>query len=426
MVRTILSLLFILLGIGISTTRAQQAYTLHPMIGPEITYQEGIRYQLFRKYPINVNRGDVFYLHKLPNGEYELKSRQDPTFKVGMKQNMIDAWEELVEENTQKIREALVLVKEELKERETVVALVKVYEQGTSKVLIYEVQEEAIIMGKENGFKLNVPRENIRSITVLGENGLKVKADAAVYTGYQAATGRLIFSRSAIPMEKGRLAYQNLILDGQKFTYGITDNISAFAGIDLIGSLSSLGAGSYRGLFVAGASYSRSTSDKMYVGLEATHVIVGSRAIGLNTLLVVTRLFNEGKLQISLKAGGSFFSFPASFFPAAPMGSLAWNYDLGDKWAFLGETYFIYNEEERDQIFNDQRIFARDLFTAGGIGFRRKMGPHAFDFGNVLAISRLTDQTTDLNRNELFIRTNSALNFISPFVTYTYLFPRRK
>ncbi|MEO0895250.1 MAG: hypothetical protein AAFY71_02445 [Bacteroidota bacterium] len=69
--------------------------------------------------------------------------------------------------------------------------------------------------------------------SLLGQSFSPSKDSLASDPSIAFAGDRLFISRTAIPMEKGELVYQNILLTGQRVHYGLLKNVSINAGFDV-------------------------------------------------------------------------------------------------------------------------------------------------------------------------------------------------
>lgn len=391
---------------------------VHPLIGPAITPIEASRYSLFSQFNIGKLRFETVKMYQLSDQRYELRAEQLPGVSYEFTPEMIKVLQEKIDSKAAKLLSRIDFLEKRLQTDEQL--RLKVRPHGKSAVFAKAifVKEQSLLLELESGTKLELPKENIQMIAILDDLGLKI--DASPYTGYQVATNRHTFSQSAIPMEMGRIEYQNIVIDGHRMRAAITPSVSGYVGSSLFSMLGSLGTGGrFQGVAGLGLQYSRSVGKGYYVGADVNLLVAGTKGDMVFPFLIASKAWEQHLL--TLKVGGNLGAFSMTTLPIAPTLGLAYTYDTKGKWSLMTENFVVYNEGDRPPEFNDQTIFSRDAHIGLTFGLRRRAGKHAFDFGNMMALINRNQIETFALSGAIIQTKRTSLSFISPYLTYSYL-----
>lgn len=236
---SILSLqLSILLCFILGSGYAQNSLVLHPVLGKRIEYRERRINDFDRILKLKIPSWHGLYYSKSEDGSHLFYSLEDSSLAPKpFSEEEYQALLARIEKENALLLSQVALLKEELQNRERVGVTFKVFGGKIRSSVAVEVGEGYIAISEPPLQRLELPLQDIQHLWV---SGLDYSPEKGL-SSYPFVRDRLFVTHTALPLNKGEINYQNILLAGQKFRIGLNEHFAIGFGFEtLISLLSSL------------------------------------------------------------------------------------------------------------------------------------------------------------------------------------------
>lgn len=194
--------------------------------------------------------------------------------------------------------------------------------------LVSNNDKEVIIQNQELGL-LTFQQDQIKKIVFLDEKGRIINPNPTRY----------FLGQPAFNLPKGEGYYQNIYGVVNIFGYGISDHLSAMAGVELITLFSGSPA------FITNVKYGTQLTNKVHIAASATYLFgVGEISSDLN-VGTLNALITYGTREHNITVGSG-FAFAETQFDNSGIVTISGMTRISKRFAFITENYFLTTGQE--------------------------------------------------------------------------------
>ncbi|MCI4671056.1 MAG: hypothetical protein MRZ79_23160 [Bacteroidia bacterium] len=370
-------LISIFILFALSTCWAQKPLIIHPLLGETIDFKERKKNGLDKvlKLPIPVWHSLAAYVGE--DGKTYLRSLEDSSLNAFfLSEDDLFKLMMSVEENNGPILVRIDQLKKKLESQDSVLVILKLKGDVVSQTNVIGFNDNHIILSEGPVEQLELPLEDLQKILIYGQD-FRIRE---FKSGYNFTRDRLFYTNTALLLGKNELTYQNLMLLGQRFRYGLNNKISISLGFDPITHIASIADRYYYGIVEASVmAGGKLPGTKWRLAGEARVIVIGYDANFFALSAVATRGTVDENISLRL-----FATTPNYSYTSIMGASFGLTKKLNSRWRLVSENIVLGNKSKWENFNPNRDRILYNWLIVPSIGTRYIKGRHSFDMAAVV------------------------------------------